>query len=145
MQKLVCNLFHLRTIILFHLYILDFYNRRNEIDELNSKNRWIKRGIALTFMDYQVEFFGALNALVSIYHQDGTVAISHGGVEMGQGMNTKAAQVAAHVLDIPLEYISVKPTNNLINANASCTGGSQTSEAVCYVCNVNLNMESNYY
>lgn len=84
-------------------------------------------------MKYPQEYFGAYPAFVCIYQFDGTVAVSHGGIEMGQGINTKVAQVAAHVLGIPYEFVKVKPSDNLISANSFVTGGSQTSEAVCYV------------
>ena len=84
-------------------------------------------------MEYGLHFFGALNAMVSIYHMDGTVAISHGGIEMGQGIHTKVAQVAAHILGVPLSFIDVKPSNNFVAANAFVTGGSMTSEAISFV------------
>ncbi len=71
--------------------------------------------------------------LVNIFAEDGTVSISHGGVEMGQGINTKVAQVAAMALGIPLETIKVKPCSTLTNANTATTGGSTTSEANCQV------------
>lgn len=122
-----------------HYSCSDFYRRRAAIDEFNSHNRWKKKGIAVTFMDYPHEFFGAFTALVAIYHTDGTIAISHGGIEMGQGINTKVAQVAAYILEVPVENIVVKVANNLINPNASCTGASMTSEAACLVRTMSLN------
>ncbi|XP_001688833.2 uncharacterized protein LOC5667145 [Anopheles gambiae] len=109
------------------------YDRRNgEIAQFNLENRWRKRGIAIVPMEYPVGYFGTLHALVSIYHTDGTVAITHGGIEMGQGINTRAAQVAAKVLGIPVEKIAIKPTTNLTAPNDFCTQASITSEAVAH-------------
>lgn len=52
-------------------------------------NRWKKRGMALVPMQYPFGFWGNHPAIVTIYQIDGSIAISHGGIEMGQGMNTK--------------------------------------------------------
>lgn len=51
---------------------------------------------------------------------------------MGQGVNTKVAQVAAYVLGTPLEKISIKAMSNLTSPNASVSGGSMTSDAACF-------------
>ncbi|XP_055537409.1 xanthine dehydrogenase-like [Wyeomyia smithii] len=107
-------------------------NRKQEIKQFNDKNRWKKRGILIVPMRYPVGYLGVLHALISIYNGDGSVSIAHGGIEMGQGLNTKVAQVAAHVLGIPMELVSIKSANNLISPNAVCTEASFTSEAVCY-------------
>lgn len=96
-------------------------------------NRWRKRGISIVPMKYPIDYFFGYPAYVAIYHMDGTVAVSHGGIECGQGINTKVAQVTAHALGIPLEMISVKANDNLISANSLATGGSMTSELVCFV------------
>ena len=56
-------------------------------------NRWRKRALSLLPMRYDVNLMSKMVALVSIYDKDGSVAVSHGGVEMGQGLNTK---VSAH-------------------------------------------------
>jgi len=51
----------------------------------------MKRGIALVPMKYEIQYTGNFSALVSIYAADGTVAVTHGGVECGQGINTKVS------------------------------------------------------
>ncbi|XP_058123363.1 uncharacterized protein LOC131294469 [Anopheles ziemanni] len=111
---------------------VEFDKRRTIIDNFNAKNRWRKRGIAIVPMQYPLIHFGALHALVSIYAKDGTVSITHGGIESGQGLNTKAAQVAAFILGVPMEKISIKATNTMVSPNSVMTGGSMTSEVVCY-------------
>ncbi|KAH1232753.1 Xanthine dehydrogenase [Glycine max] len=46
-------------------------------------------------------FFPSSCALVQVY-TDGTILVTHGGVEMGQGLHTKVAQIAASAFHIPL-------------------------------------------
>ncbi|KAK3726979.1 hypothetical protein QZH41_014709, partial [Actinostola sp. cb2023] len=107
--------------------------------EKENANRWRKRGISLVPLRWGVGWGSErFISLVSIYHGDGTLAISHGGVEVGQGINTKVAQVAAHSLQIPLDYIVIKPTTNItspniliVSPNNDATGGSVTSEQSC--------------
>ncbi|KAF2887301.1 hypothetical protein ILUMI_18872 [Ignelater luminosus] len=105
--------------------------RKKEIEAFNKGNRWVKRGLSVLPMLYPFDYFGYWHVLISIYQVDGTVSIAHGGVEMGQGINTKVAQVCAYALGIPVEMISIKPSNTLISPNAVSSGGSVTSEAVC--------------
>lgn len=52
---------------------------------------------------------------------------------MGQGINTKVAQVVAYTLKIPMDKVKIKPTNTFISPNAAITGGACTSELVCHV------------
>lgn len=78
-------------------------------------------------------YFGSSHAWVSIFHGDGSVAVTVGGIEMGQGLNTKVAQTVALVLGVPMDKISIKPQNSLTAPNAICTGGSSGSELSCFV------------
>uniref|UniRef100_T1PJV0 Molybdopterin-binding domain of aldehyde dehydrogenase n=1 Tax=Musca domestica TaxID=7370 RepID=T1PJV0_MUSDO len=110
----------------------EYRKRRQEIDDFNSKNRWLKKGLGIAIMDYPIFYFGQYPATVSIYHTDGTVVISHGGIEMGQGMNTKIAQVAAYVLGIPLEFIKIESSDTINGANSMVTGGAVGSESLCF-------------
>ncbi|XP_035910093.1 xanthine dehydrogenase-like [Anopheles stephensi] len=122
----------MRPLLQTFLVDTEYERRRLAIEQFNLEHRWRKRGIAIVPMKYPVSYFGTLHALVSIYHTDGTVAIAHGGIEMGQGINTRAAQVAAKVLGIPVEKIAIKATNNLTAPNDFCTQASITSEAVAH-------------
>ncbi|KAK7505492.1 hypothetical protein BaRGS_00003237 [Batillaria attramentaria] len=76
-----------------------FDTRRKQADDFNSKNRWRKRGLAITPNKFGFNYYdGFMNqgaALVNIY-TDGTVLVSHGGVEMGQGLHTKILQITVN-------------------------------------------------
>ncbi|KAJ8925555.1 hypothetical protein NQ315_009395 [Exocentrus adspersus] len=110
----------------------DIPNRKQEIATYNAANRWKKRGISIVPMAWTLDFEVNYSILVSIYHGDGGVVISHGGIEMGQGINTKAIQACAHKFGIPIDIVSVKPSYNVIAPNSYASGGSITSEGVCY-------------
>ena len=60
--------------------------------EFNAKNRWVKRGVAFIPTKFGIAFTAKYmnqgGALVHLY-TDGTVLVSHGGTEMGQGLHTK--------------------------------------------------------
>ena len=101
-------------------------------------NKWIKRGISIVPSKYYLGLVSDFNfpnpVLISIYENDGSVAVSHGGIEMGQGMNTKVAQVVAATLGLPtVDLISIKPVETVSSANGNLTGGSMGSELFCSV------------
>nr|CAD7430764.1 unnamed protein product [Timema monikensis] len=109
------------------------YDKRlKDIEVFNKVNRWKKKGISLVPMQHDLLFIGTFRALVSIYAADGTVTVQHAGTEIGQGINTKVAQVCAHTLGIPLDLVSIQPSNSVIAANGDSTAGSITSETCCY-------------
>ncbi|XP_039276549.1 probable aldehyde oxidase 2 isoform X2 [Nilaparvata lugens] len=109
----------------------DFETRKAAVEKYNKENRWKKKGISLMPAAYIVQSTGIYNSAVSIYQLDGTVAISHGGIEVGQGINTKVAQVAAYTLGIDIKLIKVISSNTFVSPNNTWTGNSQTSQSVC--------------
>jgi xanthine dehydrogenase/oxidase len=107
----------------------EFEKRMHAVDEFNANNRWRKRGISMIPLKYGIGFkqMPALNtssALVHINKEDGSVVVAHGGVEMGQGLHTKIAQVAAHELNVPLSYIRIVRNNTDVIPNAPATAAS---------------------
>ncbi|KAL6263815.1 hypothetical protein P5V15_003898 [Pogonomyrmex californicus] len=110
----------------------DYEIRKRAVETFNNENRWKKKGIALVPMKYPFMYMGQHNAMVSVCARDGTVCVTHGGIECGQGINTKVAQVVAHTLGIDLELVAVKPSNNIITPNNIVTGGSMASESCAY-------------
>ncbi|XP_076451139.1 uncharacterized protein LOC143287015 isoform X2 [Babylonia areolata] len=107
----------------------DMANRKNQVNLFNQANRWKKRGLSMVPTMFGISWdFANYNVFVAIYHADGTIAIEHGGIEVGQGINTKTAQVCAYELGVPLSLIRVKKGSSVCNANSMTTGGSITSE-----------------
>jgi xanthine dehydrogenase/oxidase len=110
----------------------DFADRRQAVEDFNIKNRWRKRGICMMplkyGLGYNLGFLQQGSALIEAYVGDGTVLVHHGGVEMGQGMMTKMAQVAAHALNLPLALIEMTPMNTNIVPNATGTGATSSSD-----------------
>jgi xanthine dehydrogenase/oxidase len=64
----------------------EYQKRMNDIQVFNQQNRWKKRGMSLTPVKWGVGWTGAAyNCIIAVYASDGSVSVSHGGVEMGQG------------------------------------------------------------
>jgi xanthine dehydrogenase/oxidase len=99
--------------------------------EWNAKNRWRKRGLAALptkfGISFTTKFLNQAGALVHIY-TDGTVLVTHGGVEMGQGLHTKIAQIAAHDLCVPLNSVYIAETATDKVPNSSPTAASASSD-----------------
>jgi xanthine dehydrogenase large subunit len=102
-----------------------------EVQNFNAKNKYLKRGIGVALVKFGISFTTAFmnqgSALVLIYN-DGTISLSHGGVEMGQEINTKVAQVVARVLGVSMNRIKQESSNTKRTANASPTAASSGSD-----------------
>ncbi|OQV23093.1 Xanthine dehydrogenase [Hypsibius exemplaris] len=110
----------------------EYTARMAAVTSFNQANRWRKRGMNVVPMRFDCHWAGRhYNCLIAIFHAGGTIAVTHGGIEMGQGINTKVAQVVAFELGVDVKYIVIQPTQTITNANASGSNGSVTSELVC--------------
>ncbi|MDI9332863.1 MAG: molybdopterin-dependent oxidoreductase [Cytophagales bacterium] len=105
--------------------------RRAELMAFNKTSKYKKRGMALVPLKFGISFTATMlnqgAALVNIY-QDGSVSVNHGGTEMGQGLNTKMAQVAADGLGIPVGLVRVTATDTQKVPNASATAASSGAD-----------------
>ena len=105
----------------------DYRARREEIAQFNATSPALKRGIALAPLKFGISFnvkhFNQAGALVHVYN-DGSILVNHGGTEMGQGLNTKVAQVVAHELGVGFERVRVTATDTHKVANTSATAAS---------------------
>ncbi|XP_063842980.1 xanthine dehydrogenase/oxidase-like isoform X2 [Scylla paramamosain] len=112
----------------------DVEKRKAEVAQFNKDNLWKKRGLTVMPMlwPHSVPPVYPFSVLVAVNARDGSVSISHGGSEMGQGLNTKVAQVAAYELGIPMDTISFVPTSTHTNPNSSSTSGSLGSDTCSY-------------
>ncbi len=124
----------------------NFTEIENEVAEFNRKNVQKKRGVSIMPVCFGISFtktpMNQARSLVHIY-QDGSVGISTGAIEMGQGVNTKIIQVAASILSISTDKIKVESTNTTRVANtsptAASTGADLNGHATQLACKVLIN------
>lgn len=104
---------------------------QQEINDFNASNPLQKKGMALMPICFGISFTKTMmnqaRALVHVY-TDGSVAVSTGAVEMGQGVNTKMLQVAATVFSIDPAKVKVNTTNTWRIANTSPSAASATAD-----------------
>jgi len=105
----------------------DYHNRVATINSHNVTSRLTVKGIALSAIKFGISFTSKFlnqgNALVNVY-TDGTVQVSTGGTEMGQGLNTKIRQLVADQFGIDTDQVLLMTTSTEKNNNTSPTAAS---------------------
>lgn len=109
----------------------EYAKRREEIRAFNAKSPVLKKGLAMTPVKFGISFTATFlnqaGALIHIY-TDGSIHLNHGGTEMGQGLNTKVAQVVAEVFQVDIERIQITATNTDKVPNTSPTAASSGAD-----------------
>lgn len=109
----------------------DLAGLQEEVHTFNASHEDIKKGLAVMPICFGISFTKTLmnqaRALVHIY-TDGSVGISTGAVEMGQGVNTKMLQVAATIFSIDPALVKIYSTNTNRIANTSPSAASATAD-----------------
>ena len=109
----------------------DYQKRRAEVLAFNRASKIIKKGIALVPVKFGISFtatwFNQAGALVHVY-RDGSIHLSHGGTEMGQGLHQKVAQVVADAFGVSLETVKINATTTGKVPNTSATAASSGTD-----------------
>ncbi len=109
----------------------DYRARRKAIIDFNATSRVLKKGIALTPVKFGISFtatwYNQAGALMHVYN-DGSIHLNHGGTEMGQGLNTKVAQVVAEAFQVDFERIKITRTTTEKVPNTSATAASSGTD-----------------
>jgi len=109
----------------------DYHARRRAVLDWNARGGAIRKGIALTPVKFGISFtatwFNQAGALIHLY-SDGSIHLNHGGTEMGQGLNTKVAQVVAEALGVDIDRIRITKTTTEKVPNTSATAASSGSD-----------------
>ncbi|MFT3997310.1 MAG: xanthine dehydrogenase molybdopterin binding subunit [Asticcacaulis sp.] len=113
------------------MQLSDYAARHSDIALFNATHPYMKRGMALTPVKFGISFtttfLNQAGALVHCY-TDGSVALNHGGTEMGQGLNIKVAQIVADVFGIDLDRIRITSTRTDKVPNTSATAASSGTD-----------------
>lgn len=109
----------------------DYRARRQEITAFNKTSPVLKKGLALTPVKFGISFtvqhLNQAGALIHVY-TDGSIHLNHGGTEMGQGLNTKVAQIVAEELQVDINTIHITATRTDKVPNTSPTAASSGAD-----------------
>ncbi|MEM9108914.1 MAG: xanthine dehydrogenase molybdopterin binding subunit [Planctomycetota bacterium] len=105
----------------------DYRQRMERVEQFNAQSKTHLKGLAMTAIKFGISFTTRFlnqgNALVNVY-TDGTVQVSTGGTEMGQGLNTKIKQLVAEAFAIEPDAVRLMTTSTEKNHNTSPTAAS---------------------
>ncbi|MDP2434453.1 MAG: molybdopterin-dependent oxidoreductase [archaeon] len=111
-----------------------FDQQRAEVDAFNARHTYRKQGLSLLPTKFGLAFTATFlnqgSALVHVY-TDGSVLISHGGIEMGQGLHTKCQAIAADALGIDPSRVYISESSTATIPNASPSAASMSSDIYC--------------
>jgi len=109
----------------------DYQARRAAILEFNKTSKVLKKGIAMVPVKFGISFTATWHnqagALVHVY-RDGSIHLSHGGTEMGQGLHIKVMQVVADAFGVPVERVQITASNTGKVPNTSATAASSGTD-----------------
>lgn len=108
----------------------EFEKRKRKIEEFNRKSKVVKRGIAMSSVRFGLPHPGPTGHGIAslLINLDGSVQLTIGGTEMGQGLNQKMLQVCSEALKRPIGTITIVDTSTDKITNAPETGGSQNAD-----------------
>lgn len=105
----------------------DYQQRMTAVNEFNRASVTHVKGLAISPVKFGIsfttKFLNQANALVNVY-MDGTVQVSTGGTEMGQGLNTKIRQLVADEFGLSPSCVRLMTTSTEKNHNTSPTAAS---------------------
>ena len=105
----------------------NYKQRRKEIAQFNANSPTTLRGLAMTGVKFGIsfttKFLNQGNALVNVY-TDGTIQVSTGATEMGQGVNVKIRQLVADEFGLDADSVQMMITSTEKNNNTSPTAAS---------------------
>jgi xanthine dehydrogenase large subunit len=103
---------------------------KERIEKFNKKNFEVKKGFTLMPICFGISFtatqLNQASALVHVY-TDGSVSVTTGGIEMGQGLSSNIAAIASKAFGIDVELIKIETTNTTRIANISPSAASATT------------------
>ncbi|WP_423067121.1 xanthine dehydrogenase molybdopterin binding subunit [Devosia sp. CN2-171] len=109
----------------------DYQARRKATLEYNRTSKVLKKGIAMVPVKFGISFTATWHnqagALVHVY-RDGSIHLSHGGTEMGQGLHIKVMQVVADAFGVPVERVQITASNTGKVPNTSATAASSGTD-----------------